>query len=360
MEDYYSVLILLSVIAVSVVQLCVSKSSTLSTSRKKVFHLLFSTIAVAAVCEWLGICLQGTGESTRTLHIIVKAVELSIAPAIALFVAWIIERRRARVLYALLLVHAAIECLSGVFGFIYYVDSESNYVHAAFYWVYVAAYLMTIVYCIYIVLRNVRKYQYSGISYFLATVGLMLLGIVIQLLQSQLRVVYFTLALASMMLYVFTLEMIHQTDELTELVNRRGFENCIAHIEERCVIIFFDVDRFKRVNDSYGHAFGDMALSTIGKAIRGQYAKYGKCFRYGGDEFCVILNRGLDTVEELNGRFLRTMEQLMKKEPRLPGVSIGYAYFDPESSNVEDTVAEADQMMYQQKQSRRKENTQTE
>lgn len=85
----------------------------------------------------------------------------------------------------------------------------------------------------------------------------MITGIVIQLADNSLKVDYFTIAMASIMLYVLTLEMINQTDELTELLNRRGFENYITHLEQKCVILFFDVDRFKAIKDTYGHAFGD-------------------------------------------------------------------------------------------------------
>ena len=349
MSAYYTAVIFLSVAAMLFVQLCVSKSGTLIKSRKKLFHLLFSTIAVAAFCEWLGVMLQGTGGGTRVLHILVKVVELSLAPSISVWVAWVIERRRDRFVFVFLGIHALLEALSGVFGFIFRVDGQSNYSHAGFYWIYVTAYGLTILYCMYIVFSNMKKYQYSGIGYFLSLVVLMLTGIGLQLYNSQLRTVYFTLALTSIMLYVFTLEMIHQTDELTELINRRGYDNCIAHVDEKCVIIFFDVDRFKQINDTYGHAFGDVVLRVIGSTIREQYARYGKCFRYGGDEFCVLLERELDWVEAMNARFFEMLAAKRKQEPRLPYVSIGYVHYDPATNNVEDAVAEADQMMYRYK-----------
>lgn len=76
---------------------------------------------------------------------------------------------------------------------------------------------------------------------------------------------YVVLGIALIILYVFTLEMIYQTDELAELINRRGFENYISHIDESCAIIFFDVDKFKEMNDNYGHAAGDKMLHEIGQ-----------------------------------------------------------------------------------------------
>lgn len=251
MSSYYTALMILCIASMLSVQLCVVKSATLSHRRKRLFYLLFSSIAIACLCEWIGVLLQGTGAATRTLHIIVKAMELSLAPSIAVWIAWVIEYRRSKLMLILLAVQAAMEWASGIFGFIYSVDADSVYTHERFYWIYTAAYLASIVYYLYVVIRNLRKYQYSGGASALSTVAVMLAGIFMQMRDSQLRVIYITLALAAVMAYVFALEMIQQTDELTELINRRGFENYIANIDEPSVILFFDVDHFKEINDTY-------------------------------------------------------------------------------------------------------------
>ena len=355
--SYYTAIIFLNIFAMFVIQTCIARSNTLTKKRKRIFHELFTVIIVAAFCEWMGNYLQGSGSTTRILHIVVKALELSIAPAIAFLVSWIIEKRFEKIITVFLIIHAAIEWLSGIFGFIYYVDGNSTYVHEEFYWIYIVVYLVSIIYCVIIILRNTKKYQYNGIGYLLLVVAFMLTGIIIQLCDSSLKVDYTTVAIAAIMLYVLTLEMIYQTDDLTELINRRGYENCIAHIEQNCIVLFFDVDQFKMINDTYGHSFGDTVLKMVGTAIRTQYAKYGKCFRYGGDEFCVILTKELDRVEEINGNFFAEIIRLREKEKRLPYVSIGYTYYDPENQNIQDVVQEADQMMYQYKEDHRKVHT---
>lgn len=347
MFQYYTAIIFLNVFALLIMQPCISNSNTLTASHKKRFRWLFMAIIISALGEWLGNLLQGGGEPTRVFHIIVKTIELSVAPSIAFLFSQIIEKRGEKLVWGYLTVHAVIECLSGVFGFIFYVDENSIYHHAKFYWIYVLAYLLPIAYCVYIVARNVKKYQYSGIGFFLLIVAFMVGGLAVQMWNSELKVDYMTLGIASILTYIFTLEMIQQTDELTELLNRRGYENCITHIDEKCVVVFFDVDKFKKSNDTYGHAFGDSVLKKVGIAIRKHYSKYGKCFRYGGDEFCVIVTRDQGNVEKMNGDFLAAIEKLKKSESRMPSVSIGYAYYDPENQNIQDAIAEADKMMYE-------------
>lgn len=356
MQNYYTVVTVLSIFSMMIIQVCIRKSNTLTRNRKRLFLELFNMIIIASICEWLGNYLQSGGSSTRIIHIIVKAIELSVAPSIAFLVAWMIEKRNKKPVYIYLMIHAVLEILSGKFGFIYYVDQNSTYIHGRFYWIYMMAYLISMIYCICVVLHSVKRYQYNGVIYFLLVSAFMVTGIVIQLCNNELKVDYITLAISAIMLYVFTLEMIYQTDELTELLNRRGYENYISHIDEKCVVIFFDVDHFKMINDTYGHAFGDVVLKTIGRTIREQYALYGKCFRIGGDEFAVILTKNVEKVTTMNEAFFRAMEANREKEKRLPYVSAGYSYYNPENQNIRDVIDEADRMMYQFKEKNREVN----
>ena len=353
MFAYYTATIFLNVFAMLILQLCITKSNTLTRERKKLFRALFALIAIAAFCEWFGVFLQGKDPSTRYLHIAIKIVELSVAPSIAFIFSWVIEKKWEKIIIGYLGIHFLAECLSAKFGLIYYVDENNHYYHADFYWIYVVIYLISILYSIFIVARNVKKFQYNGISVFLMTAVLMLTGIAIQLWNSDLKVDYVTLGIASTMIYVFTLEMIQQTDELTELLNRRGYENYIMHMDRECLVVFFDVDRFKMINDTYGHAFGDFVLKKIGTAMKKNYAKNGKCFRYGGDEFCVILTKNLEKIEDMNHNFLKTMEKQRATERKIPTVSIGYAYFDPKKESIQDAIEKADKMMYENKAARK-------
>lgn len=353
MSGYYTAIIFLSIFAVLIIQISIHTSGTLTKDKKRIFHLLFSMIALGAFCEWLGVLLQGTGPSTRIFHIVIKALELSVAPSIGVLIAWVLETRAKKLAAIGLIVNAALEFSSGVFGFVYSVDANSNYTHSRFYFIYILAYVLSMIYFIYIASKNIKRYQYNGISYFASVVIFMIAGIAIQLIFSEMKIVYVVLAMAAIMMYVFTLEMVMQTDKLTELINRRGYENYISHLDSECVVLFLDVDKFKEANDTYGHSFGDMCLSKIGGAVKSVYARFGKCFRYGGDEFCVVLTKNFNGVEEINKKFVAEIKKLKQTDSRIPDVSIGYAFFNPENGTVLQTIEEADKMMYLHKEKRR-------
>ena len=344
--DYYSATIFLTIFTMVILEINASKSNILSRGRKKLFICVFNMIILASACEWMGIYLQGTGSSTRILHILVKATELSVVPFIGCLIAWIIDKRGTKAVTVFLIVHAVVEFSSGIFGFIYSVDENSNYKHEELYWIYVLAYVIAMAYCVFVIISLVKKDQYNGTGFILLITSFMISGIVIRKVFTEIRVEYITFAISVSMLYIFAIEVIQQKDELTELLNRRGFENCISHIEGRCIVVFFDIDDFKLVNDVYGHKFGDDVLKIVGKAIKKNYSNSGKCFRYGGDEFCVILKKNQDMIKDMNQNFLETMNQSRDKDDRIPLVSVGYSYYDNKIQEIQDAIDIADRMMY--------------
>ncbi|MFT7643383.1 MAG: diguanylate cyclase (GGDEF)-like protein, partial [Pirellulaceae bacterium] len=91
-------------------------------------------------------------------------------------------------------------------------------------------------------------------------------------------------------------ETLSSTDPLTNTQNRRAFDRVavemIAHARQHCEhlsCLLLDIDFFKFINDTYGHSAGDIALRRTAEAIRMNLRKGDGLYRYGGDEFCVLL-----------------------------------------------------------------------
>lgn len=90
-------------------------------------------------------------------------------------------------------------------------------------------------------------------------------------------------------------------------------------------------------------------MKLVGKAILDVYGDNGSCYRIGGDEFCVILKRGLNQIESLNAQLTNILSLKRKSDIRLPFVSVGYALFDSKITDMESCIEEADKMMYEWK-----------
>lgn len=155
------------------------------------------------------------------------------------------------------------------------------------------------------------------------------------------------------------LERISRTDPLTGLLNIRHLKEILAQTighaqrhHEPVTVVYFDVNDFKAINDNLGHARGDEVLRLVARTIR-EISRVGDhCFRYGGDEFCVIL-AGF-TAEQAEAVFEPRMRQEIQKQDLTLTVSIGYAHTGPEEFlSPDELVHLADERMYAAKNSRR-------
>lgn len=83
------------------------------------------------------------------------------------------------------------------------------------------------------------------------------------------------------------------TDALTGILNRGGLENALNNVQQGDVLLMIDLDKFKHINDTYGHLAGDAALKTVAEYLAAKTRDTDTVARLGGDEFVVIL-RGIE------------------------------------------------------------------
>ena len=150
-------------------------------------------------------------------------------------------------------------------------------------------------------------------------------------------------------------------DELTEISNRRGFMTLVGYAICMCVrqkisasLVFFDLDKFKLINDTYGHSEGDRALVTFAKILHKTLRESDLVARIGGDEFAALLldtpkASALDVILRLQAR----LDVYNDKSPHDYQIdfSFGVVDFDPKvHANVEALLADGDALMYECKQ----------
>jgi len=159
-----------------------------------------------------------------------------------------------------------------------------------------------------------------------------------------------------------SLELI-TTDELTGITNRRGFRSIAGHALALCqrvgrpaTLVLFDLDGFKQVNDTLGHAAGDKLLKDFSRHLLDAFRDSDVVARLGGDEFCVLLS-GTDeetAVRPLENLRMR-LDEAARAAPDEPPIrfSAGAATYDPaRHPTVEDFLHDADQRMYEVKRGR--------
>ena len=153
------------------------------------------------------------------------------------------------------------------------------------------------------------------------------------------------------------------SDELTGLLNRRGFEALAQHGMQLChrhnkpgCLLFLDLDNFKQVNDRYGHAEGDRALVAAGKLLMQVFRTSDIVGRLGGDEFVVfLLDATLADSNHAVARFTEAVEHYNGEAQRGYDLSFsigGVEYHPDRHQAIGDLIKAADRLMYQQKQKR--------
>ncbi len=151
------------------------------------------------------------------------------------------------------------------------------------------------------------------------------------------------------------------TDPLTGLPNSRymfmAFEQNVKKAErtkEKMAVLVMDLNRFKEINDQYGHKVGDEVLVKVSEMLQKEMRKYDTCIRYAGDEFVAFLyNAERETAEKIAGRIRKSVQSVLLKvrtgkEVRL-GISVGISMYPHDGTDLNHLFAVADSQMYTDK-----------
>ena len=151
-------------------------------------------------------------------------------------------------------------------------------------------------------------------------------------------------------------ETLATTDCLTEIYNRRKFDEIVDVEHQRAnhenapfSLIMFDIDHFKKVNDTFGHSVGDLVLKSLSRLIRGLVRQGDLLIRWGGEEFILLLpSTCLDEAEPFAERVRKKVEQAKFDPAGRVTISLGVAQFKSGDS-IDSLMRRVDHALYQAK-----------
>lgn len=140
-------------------------------------------------------------------------------------------------------------------------------------------------------------------------------------------------------------------DILTGIPNRHDYvANCNRLAKDKVIYIIADVDHFKEINDTFGHAMGDTVLSEVARRLREAFLNHDRVFRIGGDEFVVMV---FDTDDKRRLELKKTLKNInevlhdLHKDNSFPLVSISFGVtMKEEAMSFEDAYRQADKALY--------------
>ena len=348
MDYYFFIIAIMDIFALGIAILMAKFSETLSKQQKRGFITAFALISFVSVMEIVTVVVDGAPVEYRFVNYLSNYLGFGLSPLIPICIAAAIDKEQnAKIGILCELVYFVLLACSIPLDLVFYVDAKNEYARGPYFGVYIFVYLCAILYLTKTTLALSRKYQNQSKVLVVPIAVFLIAGTTVQVFFPHVRLTWLCVTMLTILYYVYCNEMWQQLDGLTGLLNQNAYVNKTSSIKNSCLLLIFDIDDFKKVNDRYGHLAGDVCLREVAACIKLAYSPYGYCYRIGGDEFCVLLN-DISKEQKCYRAFTDALQKKRKEMAYLPFVSVGAAHF-PENGDVVAVKELADQGMYQYK-----------
>ncbi len=330
MNGYFYVLTTIDIFVLCFMCVLTRLSESLNKKQKRGFFFAFILIAFISVLEVVTLKVDGLSVRYRWINIISNYLGFGLTPSVCICLVYVLDKKtRLRWEFKLAIlceiIYLLVLAISIPSGLVFSVSQENIYSRGPYFFIYIFAYFISIFYLSLSTILVSKQFQNRSKALIYPLIIFLAAETIIQILLPNLHVSWLCVTLLSVLYFIYCSEMWNQLDSLTGLLNQNSFLNRSHEMNyTNGMLIVFDVNDFKHVNDVYGHVKGDLCLSIIANCIKKAYAKYGYCYRIGGDEFCVLL-KNCRNEENCNQQFENLMKFQQRKYKYLPSVSYGSA-----------------------------------
>ena len=345
---YYETIILLTIVSMGVMAIVVGTSKNFKTRAQRGLIISFIIIILGAVSEFSVVILNERNlkmSAIRDILRLLKFIFMPIMPIIASKALFgkVKEDNLTFILGLIVRIYLMIGACFVVAGWFCFSVGGSSFAERRDFYetmmhnIYIVAFLISTLYMLVQAIQFSKAYQNKGREQLVAICCFVVLGAVVQILNRKLRTVWITIDITAVFLFIYYDELILCIDGLTGLLNQKSLVNYLtneASERKRCIVIVFDVNDFKYINDAYGHSAGDEILIAVSDVLKESYRNVGECYRMGGDEFAVIMLKDIEKIQQINEHFIKNLEEKREsfkkdKLPELPHISYGTAIYEP-------------------------------
>lgn len=358
--DYYTSLILLAILTLVTLVFMIASNQNILKKKRKGFIIAMIMAMTGASCEWIGIQLDGNFGDLMpvlaiALHYLIKMIELAIVPIMTVVCARTVfkSQNENRWIEYWVGAYVALELTSPWTGFVFWVDDNNIYHHGDLYFIYIATFIIATLYLFVEVLKFSEYCQNRNIAVLAEMICFTILGVSLQLANQETKTCWITVAILSVFIHDYYIDLSQYLDPLTYLLNRKSFDaklNSYKSQSKICTIIFIDINDFSKVNNRYGHIKGDECLKEIANILRKCYARRKSwCYRYGGDEFAIIMDGDGYGPGDIRGTLNTEIIKSKKKIQELPFIAVGVGVYSPLENTIKEALEIADIDMYTNK-----------
>lgn len=270
--------------------------------------------------------------------------------------------RKQRILWMLPMTISTVAIVTAYMIAPYFWISEQGELNSWYYPMMLAAPLFYILSSFVISMRNAARAESREIKKRYRLIGLYPLSVVffgiVQTVLLDAPLFCFGCTIMMLHFYIQSMQAQISVDSLTRLNNRGQIERYLSQIKYRenmpIYAAMMDVDHFKKINDTFGHAEGDRALVLIAETLKQTVGKIGGAFigRYGGDEFVLIVHSAEEGIMERAAEVLQSIATKKQEENKLLynlNLSVGYDRLGAAPDTMENCLKRADEKLYENK-----------
>lgn len=320
-------------------------------------HLAVTTIALMLL-EMLTLVYQHLGDPRFILpYYWANMLGFALSPLLPFLILVFNADRKSRLVQRFLLavpllVNAAASFFSFKTGWIFYIDAQGQYFRGDLFLLPTAAAFFY--YCLAgMQMLSLKEYDRKEKRLIFTIFLLPALATMLQIIFKELLLIWGCVGISLMLFYIFMLLTQFKYDPVTGIRNRSEFEKEMMNHQklDRVLLLVFDFNNLKVINDQYGHKAGDEALLLASRIIQRALSRIGKVYRIGGDEFCAICNDvPMEKVNALFAKIDAALDRAVLSTPVKVKLAHGCAYYTKgKDKNLRATFARADQAMYAHK-----------
>lgn len=324
--------------------------------RKRDFIYTTSFVILMMAFEFGTLFSDVSNANIFELNVLFNTLGFMMTPMIPILLMTIFDSnilKKYRCIFIPSIVNGVFSLLSPFLGLVFSISENNIYERGPLFLLFVIVYIINILLLVLVLWYNSNN-RLQPIKWRLTVLSLFtILGTLIQIYNPDILSSWHIATLSLFVLYIILSDFEGSFDSLTQLHNRFAFEQASKRIVHKKVytVISLDINHFKKLNDAYGHAYGDGILKTIASVILKSFDQSCDCFRIGGDEFCVLCyDLNPNQIDEIIETFNQNLNIQKYKGDSLPDIAIGYGQFNKSQDlDFKQVMKLADKRMYESK-----------